>query len=105
LSKVADTGDHNGNPPSLVRLRDGRLCVAYGYRREPFGMRAKLSLNEGRSWGEEIVLRADGRTWDIGYPRMVQRSDGKLVTIYYHTTTANPEQHIAASIWDPNQLG
>jgi hypothetical protein len=105
LSKVADTGDHNGNPPSLVRLRDGRLCVAYGYRREPFGMRAKLSLDEGRSWGEEIVLRADGRTWDIGYPRMVQRSDGKLVTMYYYTTAANPEQHIAASIWDPNQLG
>ena len=25
LSKVADTGEHNGNPPSLVRLHEGRL--------------------------------------------------------------------------------
>jgi hypothetical protein len=104
LSKVSDTGEHNGNPPSLGRLRDGRLCVAYGYRREPFGIRAKLSSNEGQSWSEEIVLRDDGRTWDLGYPRMVQRSDGKLVTTYYYTTAQNPEQHIAASIWDPNQF-
>ncbi len=103
LSKVADTGEHNGNPPSLVRLDDGRLCVAYGVRRAPFGIRAKLSNDEGRSWGDEIALRTDARTWDIGYPRMVQRSDGKLVTIYYYTTAQNPEQHIAASIWNPNE--
>ena len=102
LSKVADTGQHNGNPPSLIRLRDGRLCVAYGVRRPPFGIRARLSDDEGQSWGDEIALRTDGRTWDIGYPRLVQRADGKLITFYYFTTDANPEQHIAASIWKPN---
>jgi hypothetical protein len=32
----------------------------------------------------------------------VQRGDGKVVTIYYYTTAAIPEQHIVASIWDPN---
>jgi hypothetical protein len=104
LSKVADTGEHNGNPPALVCLRDGRLAVAYGVRRAPFGIRAKLSSNEGQSWGEEITLRTDGRTWDIGYPRMVQRSDGQLITFYYFTTAENLEQHIAASIWDPDQF-
>jgi hypothetical protein len=35
---------------------------------------------------------------------MVQRSDGHLITFYYFTTVENPEQHIAASIWDPNQF-
>jgi hypothetical protein len=104
LSKVADTGEHNGNPPSLLRLRDGRLAVAYGVRRPPFGIRTKLSSDEGRSWGEEIALRTDGRTWDLGYPRMVQRTDGKLITFYYFTTTDNPEQHIAASIWDADTV-
>lgn len=100
-SRVADTGDWNGNPPSQVRLADGSLCVAYGYRTAPYGIRAKLSRDEGSTWGDEIILRSDGRTWDLGYPRMVQRSDGKLVTIYYYTTGENPEQHIAATIWDP----
>jgi hypothetical protein len=104
LSKVADTGQLNGNPPSLVRLRDGRLCAAYGYRADPIGMRARISRDEGRTWEAEIILRADGRTWDLGYPRMLQRSDGKLVTVYYFTTAENPQQHIAATIWDPNGI-
>lgn len=105
-SKVADTDQpdtaHNGNPPSLVRLHDGRIAVTYGYRSEPYGMRARISRDNGSTWGQEIVLRDDGATWDLGYPRTVQRGDGKLVTIYYYTTAAHPEQHIAATIWDPN---
>jgi len=101
LSKVASTGEWNGNPPSLVRLDDGRLCVTYGYRDKPYGIRAKISKDEGRTWSETIILRQDGRTWDLGYTRTVKRSDGKLVTIYYYTTKENPEQHIAATIWTP----
>lgn len=100
LSKVADTGKHNGNPPSMVRVRDGRLCVTYGYRATPFGIRARISDDNGGSWGKEIHLRDDGRTWDLGYVRTVERLDGKLVTIYYHTTQENPEQHIVATVWD-----
>ncbi len=103
LTKVADTdrGEENGNPPALIRMRDGRLVVAYGYRSKPFGMRAKVSNDGGKTWGEEIVPRNDGATWDFGYARMVQRPDGKLVTIYYYNTPENPEQHIVATIWDP----
>ena len=99
LSKVADTGGKNGNPPSMVRLEDGRLCVTYGYRGTPYGIRAKISCDNGKTWGEEIILRQDGRNWDFGYTRTVQRSDGKLVTIYYYSTDENPEQYIAATIW------
>jgi len=113
LSQVADTGNSNGNPPSLVRLRDGRLCVtyayrgicsAYRYRWEPQGIRARISQDNGKTWGQEITLRDDARTWDIGYTRSVQRPDGKLVTIYYFTTQENKEQHIAATIWDPGKV-
>jgi hypothetical protein len=104
VSKVADAGQHNGNPPSLIRLRDGRLCVAYGVRAKPYGIRAKLSADDGSTWGDEVALRVDGRTWDIGYPRMVQREDGKVLTFYYFTTTMIPVQHIAATLWDPNHF-
>ncbi|MFO0808525.1 MAG: sialidase family protein [Gemmataceae bacterium] len=48
---VPDTGE--GNPASLIRLKDGRLCVTYGYRAAPFGIRARLSGDGGRTWGEE----------------------------------------------------
>lgn len=105
-SKVADTdrpeSAHNGNPPALVRLRDGRIVVTYGYRSKPYGIRARISRDTGRTWGPEIVLRDDGATWDLGYSRSVQRGDGKIVTIYYYTTAGRPEQHIAATIWDPD---
>ena len=39
LSKVADTDDgkKNGNPPSMIRLKDSRLVVTYGYRSSPMG--------------------------------------------------------------------
>jgi len=106
LSKVTDTdrGNHNGNPPSLVKLKDGRICVTYGYRSVPYGIRARISTDNGKTWSKEILLRDDARTWDIGYTRSVQRSDGKIITIYYYTTEENKEQHIAATIWNPGEL-
>jgi len=109
LSKVADTDPggllhRNGNPPSMVRLKDGRLCVTYGYRGVPYGIRAKFSKDNGKTWGPEIHLRDDGRSWDMGYTRTMQRPDGKLVTVYYYTTEEIPEEHIAATIWDPDKF-
>lgn len=106
LAKVADTdlGKRNGNPPSLVRLHDGRLCVTYGYRSIPYSIRAKISDDNGRTWSKVILLRDDARTWDIGYTRSVQRADGDIVTIYYYSTEEHKEQHIAATIWDPDSI-
>jgi hypothetical protein len=99
--KVADIAGNNGNPPSLARLPDGRLFAAYGVRSAPCGIRGRVSCDKGRTWGEEITLRDDGRNWDLGYARTVARPDGKLVTIYYFTTAEKTEQHIAATIWQP----
>jgi photosystem II stability/assembly factor-like uncharacterized protein len=97
-----DTG--RGNPPSLIKLKDGRLAIVYGYRAEPFGIRARLSDDSGESWGSEIVLRKDAGSWDLGYPRTVQRPDGKIVTIYYFNDAADQERYIGATIWEPSKL-
>ena len=105
LSKPADVGLNGGNPPSMIKSKDGRICLAYGVRATPYGIRAKLSRDNGMTWDKEIVLREDGRTWDIGYTRMVQRPDGKNVAVYYYSTDENREQHIAATIWDPDLVG
>ena len=43
-------------------MRDGRIACVYGYRLPPFGC-ARLSADEGRTWGREIVLRDDGGSW------------------------------------------
>ncbi len=90
------------NPPSLVHLRDRRLVLTYGRRTAPFGIRARLSSDEGRSWSDEIILRNDGGSWDLGYTRSVQRPDGKIVTVYYFNDSPDHERQINATIWDPS---
>jgi hypothetical protein len=98
---VPSTGGSVGNPPSLLRLKDGRLTLIYGYRSAPYGIRARLSNDNGLGWGGEIILRNDAGCWDLGYPRSVQRPDGKIVTVYYYNDHPDRERYIAATIWEP----
>jgi hypothetical protein len=104
---VTDTG-RGGSPPALLKMKDGRLALAYAYRSE-FGSRIciRFSSNNGQTWSDEIPLRlGDGANRDIGYPRMVQRPDGKLVVIYYWNNAlrsgSNQYRYIAATIFDPD---
>jgi len=92
-----------GNPPSMIRLADGRVCLTYGYRAAPFEVRARLSSDDGKTWNQEIVLRDAGGGRDVGYPRSVQRPDGKVVTVYYFHDTPIGDRYIAATVWDPGQ--
>jgi hypothetical protein len=97
---VSDTGE--GNPPALIKLADGRLCLTYARRAQPFGIFTKLSRDAGATWSDPITLRADGGGRDLGYTRAVQRPDGRVVTLYYFwDAKTGPERYIAASIWSP----
>jgi len=103
-----ETGN-GGTPPALVLMEDGRLALAYIYRSN-FGSRVHLRLSDdnGKTWSNEITVRSgDGATRDVGYPRMVQREDGKLVIMYYWNHAADkqakPYRYIAASIVDPSE--
>ena len=98
---VPDAGE--GNPPSLIKLADGRLCLTYGYRAAPFGIRARLSHDGGRTWQPELLLRDDGGGRDVGYARSVQRADGKIVTVYYIHDAPQHERYIGCTIWDPRE--
>jgi hypothetical protein len=94
-----DTGE--GNPSSLVRLKDGRLVMIYGVRRKPYGIHARISKDEGTTWGDAIVLRSDGKDSDVGYPRSIVRDDGNIVSTYYYNDQTGPTRYIGATIWDP----
>lgn len=69
-------------------------------------MMATFSADNGRTWGNERVLRDDYQRDsygdpDLGYPRAFVRPDGKVVVTYYWATKDLPHHHIAATIWDP----
>jgi len=108
LSKVADTdvvnSDFNGNPPSIIKLQDGRLAVTYGFRGRPTAMCAKISRDNGKNWGEPVILRRGSRNWDFGYSRSLQRADGKVITVYYWATPEHRNQYLTATIWDPDKI-
>ncbi|MCX6991956.1 MAG: sialidase family protein [Kiritimatiellaeota bacterium] len=90
-----------GHPPSsVIRLQDGRLLLTYGYRHVPYGIRAVLSKDDGRTWQTDQVqvLRTDGYNFDLGYPYSVQLKDGTIVTVYYFVT-ADFITHIACTRW------
>jgi hypothetical protein len=92
-----DAGE--GNPPSLVVLRDGRLALVYGVRKRPFGIFARLSADDGRTWSDRLTLRDDGGGNDLGYARTIVRPDGRLVSIYYYTHRSGPTRFLAATVW------
>ena len=92
-----------GHPPSLIQLEDGRILCSYGYRRDPFGIRACLSNDGGQRWDveNEVILRTDGGGFDLGYPSSVQLADGRILTSYYIHTQTDPLRRIEATRWKP----
>lgn len=96
--------DNGGNPATLTRLADHSLLLVYGWRHSPAGIRGRMSQDNGQTWSREIILRCDGASWDLGYPRTVQRPDGKCVTVYYYHGPDQPERYIGYTIFDPMEL-
>lgn len=79
-----------GLPSHLLRLKDNRLLMTYGYRRPPFGNQARVSGDEGRTWSEPVTLSADGASGDLGYPSTVELGDGRLLTVWYERRAESP---------------
>jgi len=88
-----------GLPAHLLRLRDGRLLMSYGYRRKPYGNQARLSSDEGESWSEPISISADGSGSDLGYPSTVELSDGSLLSIWYERVEGEEKARLRQARW------
>jgi len=61
--------------------------------------RARLSADGGHTWGEEIILRDDAPSGDLGYPASVEREDGTIVTVYYQQREAGEKTCLMATRW------
>lgn len=90
----------DGAPPHLMRRSSGEIVLTYGFRSPPFGQRARISRDEGRTWSEEYILDAEGTSWDLGYPATIERRDGKLLTVYYQKKAGEKNPYILYCIWE-----
>ena len=90
-----------GKPPHLLRLKDGRIVVSYGYRHAPYGQRASLSADGGKIWDypNEVVLRDDAPNSDLGYPATVECDDGALLSVYYQREALDEKPCLMATRW------
>jgi len=68
----------------MQRLADGRMLAVYGYRHEPFGVRACIS-EDGVTWDRscEMVVAAKGAHTDLGYPSVCLTADDHVIVAYY----------------------
>jgi len=106
LSRITETevgSQFNGNPPALIRLGDGRLCCAYGNRTDRV-IAVRYSQDDGGTWSAPVVVRDGFQSAavapDLGYPRIWQRTDGKLVSAYFWCTAERPQTHIEYTIFE-----
>jgi sialidase-1 len=91
--------DVPGYPSHLLRLRDSRLLMTYGYRHKPFGNQARISADEGHTWSEPLEISADGAGGDLGYPSTVELPDGALITAWYERLAESPRAVLRMARW------
>ncbi|QGY48039.1 exo-alpha-sialidase [Maribellus comscasis] len=88
-----------GHPLNALRLPDNRVLLTYGYRHEPYGIRARILNAECTDFesDSEIILREDGGSTDLGYTWPVLLDDNRVLVVYYFNKN-NGIRYIAGTI-------
>ena len=73
-----------GYPAQLILLKSGKLLCTYAHRRHPYGVRACLSSDLGKTWDyeNEKIIRDDSLPGLVHYPTSTQLNDGTILTAY-----------------------
>lgn len=88
-----------GHPLNAIRLPDNRVFLTYGYRHQPYGIRARILNSECTDFktAKEIILRDDGGNGDLGYTWPVLMNDKQILVVYYFNKE-NRTRHIAGTL-------
>lgn len=89
-----------GFPQTVTRISGGRALLTYGYRREPYGVRARIVRDDlsDMDEAEEIVIFDGGKDGDLGYPSGLELSNGDLLVTYYCGDPADDTRIIRCAI-------
>lgn len=93
-------GECGGAPAHLLSHSSGVLISTYGYREQPYGIRAMLSKDGGKTWQTDLVLWDKGVSDDLGYPCSVELKDGSILTVYYEHEQPDGPAVIRQIVWN-----
>lgn len=88
-----------GAPPHLILLSSGILLCTYGRRKQPYGIMAMVSRDDGQSWEKDIRLFENTASDDIGYPSTIELGDGTLLTVFYSRESEEQPCNILQQKW------
>ena len=88
-----------GAPAHLLRLSSGLLISVVARRNKPFGIRALVSRDDGKTWEGNYEIYHDEISPDSGYPATVELADGTLQTIFYAHPQEDGPAVIVAQNW------
>jgi len=88
-----------GYPSHLILLKNGWILMTYGYREKPFGIQARISKDEGKTWSEPLIISDDGCCSDLGYPSSVEMDDKIIITVWYEVIKNNPFAVLKMAQW------
>jgi len=93
------------HPAHFLILNDGRILLTYGIRNKGlYGIGARLSDDQGRTWTPPRVLVNLEDTQDGGYPASVQTQDETVITAYYAKgIPAHRRYHMGVIRWRPDE--
>jgi len=72
-----------GYPGCAANFGSGNLLVAYGYRFDEMGVRAKLYDESAHTERGHVTIQDDGAVTDLGYPHATTLPDGRVIVVYY----------------------
>ena len=88
-----------GAPAHLLVHSSGLLISVVARRAVPYGIRAFVSRDNGKTWEGNFEIYHDAVSPDSGYPATVELSDGSLQTVFYAHPEAGGPAVIVAQNW------
>lgn len=88
-----------GLPSFLSKLGDGRLLMTYGHRRKPLGIQARVSEDDGKTWGNPLAIWSEGISGDLGYPSTVELPGGDLLSVWYERMPSSDKAVLRQARW------
>ena len=90
---------YEGSPPHYLKHSSGAVILTYSRRKAPFPTLARISYDNGVTFGDEIVLCPSAPSGDLGYPCSTENANGEIVTVYYQQKENEKGNTIQYTIW------